>query len=534
MKTCRISLVWVALLASVCAGAAPGDVIQSLAATDFPTGLAWDGVHVWLADRDRDWLYAVDPSTGSFVDSVACPSFSPLGLAYGDGCLWISGYYENHIYRLDLSTRRVTDVIGTPSSLTVGLAWQDGYVWACDAEAKEIVKLDARDGTPIRSIKAPSSTSHGLAFDGTYLWVSDRRKDKIHMVEPETGWVILTVDSPGLYPRGLAWDGTNLWNVDYQTDSLYVLLKDADPYPIHDEPKKARVKFTFKVRCEGPDPVDMCDIYLALPHDDLPHQNLLSEVAFDPAPDDVIEDKWGQQCAHFILRDLGPGETARVSYEVDVEMWAQNLPVIPEKVGSLNRIPRELKREYTVDGARLQIGDPVIQEATAEAVGDEDNPYWIVRKIFEYVNEHIEYERIGIWDTAPNVLRRGTGSCSEYSFVFMAMARTAGIPTRFCAGVCERGDEASMDDVFHRWTEVYLPNYGWVPIDTSAGDDQWQANAAGAIGSYANRILITTLGGGDSEYLGWGYNYGYFYTYEGRTSMDVSPYADWEPIEEGD
>jgi hypothetical protein len=95
----------------------------------------------------------------------------------------------------------------------------------------------------------------------------------------------------------------------------------------------------------------------------------------------------------------------------------------------------------------------------------------------------------------------------------------------------ERGDEASMDDVFHRWTEVYLPSYGWIPVDTSAGDDEWQADAMKAFGSYTNRILITTIGGGDSEYLGWGYNYGSFYTYSGRTSIDASTYADWDPIE---
>jgi transglutaminase-like putative cysteine protease len=174
----------------------------------------------------------------------------------------------------------------------------------------------------------------------------------------------------------------------------------------------------------------------------------------------------------------------------------------------------------------------VIRNAIDEAIGDEENPYWIVRKIFEYVGDQLEFELAGGWDTAPNVLKRGTGSCSEYSFVFMAMARGAGIPTRFCAGVCERGDEASMDYIFHRWTEVYLPNYGWVPVDAEAGDKKWQADKVTAIGTYSNRILITTISGGDSEILGWNYNSGFTYSYDGRTSVDVSRYADWEPVEE--
>lgn len=534
MRPLGIALSMAILLACVNTASGTGDVARTFPATDYPTGLAWDGTHIWLADRDADWLYAIDPATGSTADSIRCPSFSPVGLAFGDGCLWVSGYYEDRIYKIDLAERKVVDVIGAPSSLIIGLAWQDGYLWGSDAQAKEIVKFDPADGTPIRSFKAPSSRPHGLAFDGTYLWVSDRYKDKIHMVDPQEGWVVLSFDSPGPYPRGLAWDGTNLWNVDYERDSLYALVAVPDESLTLDSPKKTRIRFTIKVRCDGPDPIETCDIYLAVPHSDLEHQKILSDVIYIPTPVEFTADNWGQQLAHFRLTDIRPGRTERVSYEVVAEIHHAVQVIMPERVGSLNRVPGDIKIKYTADGSRLMIDDPVIQRAIADAVGDEANPYWMVRKILAYIGDHIDYERVGGWDTAPNVLSRGTGSCSEYSFVFMAMARGAGIPTRFAAGVVERGDDASMDDVFHRWTEVYLPGYGWVRVDGDAGDREWQADVAGGIASQSNRILITTIGGGDSEYLGWGYNYGCFHTYSGRTKMDVSAYADWEPIPEAE
>lgn len=534
MKPAVVFVTAIVLLASAHTASAAGHVTESYAATDYPTGLAWDGTYIWLADRDSDWLYAFDPSTGSMADSIRCPSFSPLGLAFGDGCLWVSGYYEDRIYKVDMAERKVIDTIDAPSSLIIGLAWQDGYLWGCDASAKEIVRFDPASGTPIRWFKAPSSRPHGLAFDGTYLWVSDRYKDKIHMVDPEEGWVIFTLDSPGPYPRGLAWDGEKLWNVDYECDSLYAIAAVPDEFLILDSPKKARVRYTFKLRCEGPDPVETCDIYLAVPHTDLDYQKLLSGPIFTPDPIEFTADRWGQQHAHFRLTDIRPGEAERVCYEVTAEIHQGRQFIIPERVGSLNRVPRDIKQKYTADADRLQIDDPVIQKAIAEAVGGEENPYRMVRKILSYIGDHMEFEMAGGWDTAPNVLKRGTGSCSEYSFVFMAMARGAGIPTRFAAGVVERGDEASMDVAFHRWTEVYLPDYGWVPVDGDAGDREWQADAARGIGSYSNRILTTTIGGGDSEYLGWGYNYGFFHTYSGRTKIDVATYADWEPIAEAE
>jgi transglutaminase-like putative cysteine protease len=508
-----------------------GDVVAGFPASRFPTGLAWDGKNLWICDRDLPYIYALDRATGARVDSVMCPAFSPLDLAWGDGFLWVSSYEEGGIYKIDMAARRVVDIISAPSEVTTGLAWHGGRLWASDASAGTILELDPLDGTPLRSFKAPSSAPNGLASDGTYLWVSDRRKNKIYMVEPENGWVILEADAPGPYARGLACDGDFLYNVDYQTDSLYVLSRSGDENFRLYEPKRARVRFTFKARCEGPDDFGTCNVYLALPQAHLRHQVLLSDIVCSAEMAGIVEDKWGQEFFRFTLEDLKPGEERRVWYKVDAEISKMQFIILPGRVGSKNRIPADIRAEYTVDGARLQIDDPYMQAAIKEAVGDEDNPYYIVRRIFEYVNDRVEYERVGGWDTAPNILKRGTGSCSEYSFVFMAMARGAGIPTRFCAGVVERGDEASMDDVFHRWTEVYLPGYGWVPVDVSAGDDEWPADRAAAIGSFTNRILITTIGGGDSEYVGWGYNYGYTIRYEGRSSLATAGYADWAPLE---
>jgi len=509
----------------------PGDSQRAFATGDYPTGITWDGGRIWMADRDCNMLYALDPASGVVVDSVECPAFFPLGLAYGDGCIWVSGYYEDGIYRLDMGTRKVIDVISAPGDVTTGLAWDNGYLWACNASAREIVKIDPLDGTTLKTVKAPSRYSNGLAFDGKYLWVSDRRNDRIYSVAPEKGLVVLSLDAPGPYPRGLTWSGETLWVADYQQDSLYSVTTDGDEFFKTTDPKKARVRFTFKVRCQGPDPIDEYRIYLAMPHTDLEHQNLLEDLTFTPDPRGFVLDKWGQEFALFTLTGIQPGETRRVCYETAVEIRKARIFLVPERVGSMNRIPDAISREYTVDGERLGIEDPVIQDAVAKAVGEEDNPYWIMRKIFEYVTDHVKYELAGGWDTAPNVLKRGTGSCSESAFVFMAMARAAGLPTRFCAGIMERGDEASMDDVYHRWTEVYLPNYGWVPVDASATASEWQADRVRVIGSYSNRAFITTTGGGDSEYVGWGYNYGFTQSYSGRTSAEHSVYADWEPLE---
>jgi transglutaminase-like putative cysteine protease len=110
------------------------------------------------------------------------------------------------------------------------------------------------------------------------------------------------------------------------------------------------------------------------------------------------------------------------------------------------------------------------------------------------------------------------------------MCRAAGLPTRFVGSVVIRGDDASTDDVFHRWCECYLPGYGWVPVDPSGGDRATPAEVAQCFGHVEPRFLITTEGGGASEYLGWGYNANEKWTSKGPVKVHVETVGEWSPL----
>lgn len=87
----------------------------------------------------------------------------------------------------------------------------------------------------------------------------------------------------------------------------------------------------------------------------------------------------------------------------------------------------------------------------------------LVENIVRWIIDRMEYDMDDSWDDAATGLARGTGSCSEYSFVFSALARLNGIPTRLAGGV-------QLDESLHRWTELWYPGTGWVPVDVTKID----------------------------------------------------------------
>jgi transglutaminase-like putative cysteine protease len=64
------------------------------------------------------------------------------------------------------------------------------------------------------------------------------------------------------------------------------------------------------------------------------------------------------------------------------------------------------------------------------------------------------------------LLRKLGGKCADIHFVFVTLARAAGIPAREVFGIrLPRGTEGDMTKAQHCWAEYYQPGYGWVVVD---------------------------------------------------------------------
>lgn len=518
----------------------PGEIIKSFVSPgSVPTGMTFDGKNLWIADRKAKKIFCIDPKNGEVIRSIPSPGYWPMGLTWDGEALWnsdvkggiaLSENYDGKIYRIDPNDGTILKTVPAPTSTPRGLAWDGKYLWCVDNRIDEIIQFSPDDGTTIRSFKAPASECRGLTFDGKYLWVSDRIQDEIYMVDPDNSNVIIITDAPGPYTRGLCYDGETLWANDYDHRKIYQLkVKDNDKFRRTKE-HKSIVTFNHQTHNYGPGKVKTLDVHLAIP-ENRHNQDITAEIKYIPAYTDVVTDKWGMKTAHYSFENIEMNENKNIEMITEVTTYNVRYFVFPDKVGNINEIPGDVKDLYLADNEKYQINHPLIQSTVKRVLGDEKNAYQIARKLFNYLIDNMYYEMVGGWNTAPAVLERGNGSCSEYSFVYIALCRAAGLPARYVGSVVIRGDYTSMDDVFHRWVEVYLPGYGWIPIDPSGGDQNWPHRQADYIGFVANRFLITTQSGGGSETMEWTYNSNQFWTTEPQTNVVFDHFAEWRPAE---
>lgn len=126
----------------------------------------------------------------------------------------------------------------------------------------------------------------------------------------------------------------------------------------------------------------------------------------------------------------------------------------------------EVYEKYTKAEELIECNDPKIVSLAHNLTDNLDDWHEKAVKIYDFVHHHVHYkvqeeERGALW-----ALEKGVGDCSEYSYLFVALCRAAGIPARIQAGFAFHHSSETLEDG-HMWAEYYLENYGWIPVDAT-------------------------------------------------------------------
>ena len=187
---------------------------------------------------------------------------------------------------------------------------------------------------------------------------------------------------------------------------------------------------------------------------------------------------------------IGPGESKTITITQTVRVDHVDLEIDPADVWG--DIPAVLL-EYTQPIPHLWESDhPAIRDKALELTADELNFYHKAKRIFDFVKEHLTYEPMGLEEhSALWAYQNLVGDCSEFTHLFIALARAAGIPANFAAGYgYDPSKGTDLEQMGHAFAFCYLPGVGWIPVDAV-----W-SRPKGEFGtlSYGHLVLQTSDG----------------------------------------
>jgi len=271
------------------------------------------------------------------------------------------------------------------------------------------------------------------------------------------------------------------------------------------------VRFEHRQVNSSDRPADI-ELFIAAPRDN--ERQTVRFLRPDPTLVGESVDEYGNRILHYRDRQVPPGGVVAHGWiaEVAISSHVHDPLQIRRRGGRITDEEREI---FLRDGANYRIHSPVVSGLAKEMRLEGADDEYTVRRFFEYMIKNVRYERDDVWDPAPKVLERKSGSCSEYNYAFMALCRSAGIPARYTGGVVlspnrvtAYDERITEDAVFHRWSEVYLEHRGWMSVDCSraSGEVKRYGNPENYFGRLPAGLLQCMRGDGLGDApLGWDY-----------------------------
>jgi transglutaminase-like putative cysteine protease len=131
----------------------------------------------------------------------------------------------------------------------------------------------------------------------------------------------------------------------------------------------------------------------------------------------------------------------------------------------------------------------------------EEDTLGFLHSLMTQVNEHVTFDEdptnSGTSAVEAFALKRGV--CQDYAHIFIACARSGGVPARFVSGHFLRSDGTVNHAAGHAWAEAYVPDLGWVGFDPANCICTTEAHARVAMGlDYLGAAPVrgTRYGGG--------------------------------------
>jgi len=200
--------------------------------------------------------------------------------------------------------------------------------------------------------------------------------------------------------------------------------------------------------------------------------------------------------------------TLAFSVEYDISSQVKPKPdVDPAEAGNFSDIPPVLVEIFCVDSDTFTL-DEEIESLARELSRDRETVLEVLTRFIDWILDNVTYGNFEVPKYPLETLDERRGDCDDQSILLISMLRSVGIPAYLQLGVVfsdSIGSEktswgghltAKQEGIaWHGWSMVYVPPWGWIPVDltlTGVSDPMNLILTAPEYGSYVVTALNVT------------------------------------------
>jgi len=199
----------------------------------------------------------------------------------------------------------------------------------------------------------------------------------------------------------------------------------------------------------------------------------------------LVSDADSNPCLLFSSKIVPPSENITLNLSLQIRSMATAPPKISfEPSGELSDIPTNLGR-YLESGGSTWQGDDLRIRALAQNIsaraGNTRNVLRIVVAAADWVGQNIIPASHDLAYSPVETYLAREGDCDDQALLLIAILRSLGVPAYLQVGAIHSGrservsywndhvTSALTNIAYHGWAMVYVPPWGWLPLDMTLG-----------------------------------------------------------------
>lgn len=233
------------------------------------------------------------------------------------------------------------------------------------------------------------------------------------------------------------------------------------------KPLNIKVKYTLTVDAGAVKEGELVRCWLPYPREDNPRQKEVRLLSANPSNYLLSPNEYKHRSI-YLEKIKVDDEPVVFEVEYSYTSAAEWFNLTPDSIRPYN-IDSPIYKEYTQERDSHVRFSKRLRQLADSIRGEETNPYRIVRKTFNYINDNYPWASAREYSTIPNipeyVVENGHGDCGQVSLLFITLCRINGIPAKWQSGFMMHPQGVNL----HDWAEVWYEGIGWVPVDQSFG-----------------------------------------------------------------